>query len=570
MKKISTLKLKSSRHYHLNASLVEHVMRGLISLNVKEVIVCAGARNVPILEGLETFNCFQVYSFFEERSAAFYALGRCKSSQLPVAIVTTSGTAVAELLPAVIEAYYQELPLILITADRPKSYRGSGAPQAIEQSRIFGSYVENVFDWDKKTPQFKIQSRYDQPIQINLCLEEPLLDGWLQAGPEKTAFQKSARKTVQKLLHAAEANFKKYQSQKQTYFKTWNENAKTEIHQPLVVVSDLPQKQQATVRKFLKRTKFDFVAESLSGLMNDPNLKATEVSKIFQNLSTSEAIQFFISRYKSVIRIGGVPTLRLWRDLEAKLKDIPVISFSQRQFSGLGRGCDVFHLQELNKFKAQANNPQKALTLNFQALLSSNAKGLNSAEGAFVGALSRLIVKDDPLYLGNSLPIREWDRFSMQPQSSQNVFGNRGANGIDGQVSSYLGWSKDFNRSWCVIGDLTALYDLASLTMLDVDPSSANRRIVVINNSGGQIFSQLFKNKKYLNEHKIEFSNWAKMFGWKYVLVRSMKQLQALSQLKTGSYIIELKPVQKQSMQFTAQVENSVQSLVFTNEGRKS
>ncbi|HKR62395.1 MAG TPA: thiamine pyrophosphate-binding protein, partial [Thermoanaerobaculia bacterium] len=106
---------------------------------VEEFCVCAGSRNAPLLAVLAGS---PLVSFVDERSAAFFAIGRMKLHGRPVAVVTTSGTAAAELLPATIEAYYAGLPLVLITADRPARFRGTGAPQSIEQVGLFGVYTE--------------------------------------------------------------------------------------------------------------------------------------------------------------------------------------------------------------------------------------------------------------------------------------------------------------------------------------------------------------------------------------------------------------------------------------------
>ena len=143
-----------------NIELVQQLIFALAELKVQEIIVCAGARNIPIVEFLEKHNLknknkIVVYSFFEERSAAFFAIGRIKATGKPVAMATTSGTAAVETFPAVVEAHYQGLPLIVVTADRPKSYRGSGAPQAIEQSGLFGNYCAPAVDWDVTETEFR-------------------------------------------------------------------------------------------------------------------------------------------------------------------------------------------------------------------------------------------------------------------------------------------------------------------------------------------------------------------------------------------------------------------------------
>jgi 2-succinyl-5-enolpyruvyl-6-hydroxy-3-cyclohexene-1-carboxylate synthase len=128
---------------------------------VEDFCVCAGSRNSPLIAVLP-----DALSFVDERSAAFFALGRAKLRERPTAVVTTSGTAVAELLPATIEAFYSGVPLLLITADRPARYRGTGAPQSIEQEQIFGPYAARSFeDWQR-----------DRPLHINIEFDEPLID----------------------------------------------------------------------------------------------------------------------------------------------------------------------------------------------------------------------------------------------------------------------------------------------------------------------------------------------------------------------------------------------------------
>jgi 2-succinyl-5-enolpyruvyl-6-hydroxy-3-cyclohexene-1-carboxylate synthase len=143
--------------------LVEQV-RGL---GTNDFCTCAGSRNSPLLAVLGSpGDDVRVFSFVDERSAAFFALGCVKQHGKPAAVVTTSGTAVAELLPAVIEAHYSALPLVLITADRPARYRGTGAPQAIEQVGIFGWYAATSLDgWNRA-----------RPLHLNIEFDEPLID----------------------------------------------------------------------------------------------------------------------------------------------------------------------------------------------------------------------------------------------------------------------------------------------------------------------------------------------------------------------------------------------------------
>lgn len=150
-------------------------VRVLVAAGVREFVICAGARNsafVAVLASLpEPLRCWH---HFEERSAAFFALGRIRATGRPVAVCTTSGTAVAELLPAVIEAHYSNLPLVALTADRPRRFRGSGAPQAIEQPGIFGPYA-HALDVEQELPDPSGWQR-QRPLHLNVCLDEPGAD----------------------------------------------------------------------------------------------------------------------------------------------------------------------------------------------------------------------------------------------------------------------------------------------------------------------------------------------------------------------------------------------------------
>lgn len=148
-----------------SASFVKSLLAQCCLGGICEWVVCPGARNMALLQVLAAAEDLVKWTHFDERSAAFFALGRIQDMGLPVAVVTTSGTAAAELLPAVVEAYYQRRPLLLLTADRPAACRGSAAPQAIEQADLFGIYAPTI---DLETPE---------------SLPEDILQDWDYASP---------------------------------------------------------------------------------------------------------------------------------------------------------------------------------------------------------------------------------------------------------------------------------------------------------------------------------------------------------------------------------------------------
>ena len=153
--------------------LVKHLLQTLIKIGVEEFCLCPGKRNAPLVYPLVNSSRVKLYLWPEERSAAFFALGRIKATGRPVAVVATSGTAVGELLPATMEAYYSGLPLVLLTADRPKRFRGTGAPQSAEQVGIFSHYLHAFQDLEAGET-LNLAGWFAQgPLQLNICLEEP-------------------------------------------------------------------------------------------------------------------------------------------------------------------------------------------------------------------------------------------------------------------------------------------------------------------------------------------------------------------------------------------------------------
>jgi 2-succinyl-5-enolpyruvyl-6-hydroxy-3-cyclohexene-1-carboxylate synthase len=299
------------------------------------------------------------------------------------------------------------------------------------------------------------------------------------------------------------------------------------------------------VVSFLERFGAPIYAEALSQLRGEPRLshlllKAEDqfVNSVFEN-----------QWCKSVLRLGGVPTLRFWRDLEETFLNIPVYNVCELEFTGLSRSSKTLlgyeSLTQIQNDWSDDQRPQlfradharrKKIELLFQEFPNS--------EAALLFDLSKKLGQQN-LYLGNSLPIREWDLVASTDLKLKKVTAARGANGIDGQLSAFLGASEPQAENWAIVGDLTALYDLQSLWITS-QLASAKRRIVVVNNRGGMIFKKMFKNDIFLNSHQLDFSLWAKMFGWPFIACSDIKNLGNLP----DQVLIELIPDAKQSDQF--------------------
>lgn len=511
-----------------NIAVAEAVIKELLVNGVQDFCLCAGARNSPFVKIFEKNPHLKVYHFFDERSAAFFALGRIGGSRRPVAIFTTSGTAAAEMLAAAVEGTYSSLPLIMVTADRPKKYRGTGSPQSIEQVGLFSYYIEVCFDLDEENHHISLRGlSWKKPVHVNVCFSEPLIDDEIPqiVIPKKTprakfpeSFPMGMKDQIQEFV---------------------------ENHKPLVILSTLPDKVKAPVLHFLKELKAPIYVEGISNLRGEPELADYTLKSGEKLLSKL----FDLNACNAVIRIGGVPTLRFWRDLEDKRKDIPVLSLSYNHFTGLSR--DVTHFLDLEDLsRIHVKHPrmldQEYLRMDqrLYAHLDQLLQKYPKSELALIRQLSRHL-QNKSVYVGNSLPVREWDLAADFASRPQRMVANRGANGIDGQISTFLGWSKPETENWCLVGDLTALYDL-SAPWITSQLSNHNLKIVVINNAGGMIFKRMFGHDIFLNRHKIEFEAFARLWKWDYSKWTEIPSQMQLSQ----QHVIELVPDEKQTELF--------------------
>jgi 2-succinyl-5-enolpyruvyl-6-hydroxy-3-cyclohexene-1-carboxylate synthase len=247
-----------------------------------------------------------------------------------------------------------------------------------------------------------------------------------------------------------------------------------------------------------------------------------------------------------VVRIGGVPTARLWRNLESS--EFPVFSISSRPFAGLSRGeffhTDLSSLTELRQALSGIKFSSSPLMEFDREQDRRRVAALNSfpsSEPALVEWISRQIPGEATVYLGNSLPIREWDLFASR-EREVTVLANRGANGIDGQLSTALAHLSSEKPLWVILGDLTTLYDSNALWFWKTNPQPLT--LVVINNSGGQIFSRMFASPLFRNSHDLDFSSWARQWNLPY------QSLSKPAPLDGGSKLIELRPDGEQTLKY--------------------
>lgn len=485
-----------------NADLAAHLADVLAEAGVREVCLCAGARSAPLVVQFAGDTRFQRWSFFEERCAAFFALGRIKAMGRPVAVVTTSGTAAGELLPGTMEAYYSGLPLLLVTADRPRRFRGTGAPQTAEQVGLFGVYVEYAADLAGAERVSVADWSRTRPLHLNVCFDEPLL------GPPPT---QTAAAVMEQAAPALPMDTEGAQALLGHFLDA--------SRLPMVIVGPLTAAERGPALDFLTALGAPVLAESLSGLREHPRLEPLALHAGARALKNADGKPWM----DGVLRLGGVPTLRLWRDLDDSLAHLPLLSVSTQPFTGATHGELISAplarlLPVLTLPPRPVSAEQEALIARdraFDAAIQQLLRDEPCSEPGLIAGLSALIPEGARLFLGNSLPVREWDLAATLTPKNLEMAASRGLNGIDGQVSTFLGFSEDNCENWALVGDLTAMYDMAAPWILGQRPD-LSAHLVIINNGGGKIFERMFSNPALQNQHTLHFEPLARFWGLDY------------------------------------------------------
>lgn len=394
----------------------------LRNLGVTHIFLGAGNRNEPLLGGL---HCFELIFDLDERALAFQALGFAKITQRPAVVCTTSGTAVAECLPAVIEAYYSDIPLIIVSADRPKSLHGTRAPQSIDQKNIFGKYARTHHSG--KLEDLSL-SDVKYPLHINL---EVHVEDFVQ-----TRLDGSPKVGIGIFTEGSKQYEYEFKLLKERGFVLYNE-----VHSGL--------NQKGTIK--YEKDLIQLVRESSSGLM---------------------------------IKFGKTPVTKLWRLINEQFPNFEIYSYKNKNI-GAARGEILDSLDELPRFKK--------MDLPDSNLFSSINKYPQS-EISVVKNIVENIEQDDLIFVGNSMPIRYLDFFKGE---GLNVFASRGANGIDGQLSTAIGIAQGTSQQvHALLGDLTFIYD--SNRIYSDWPS--NFKVHILNNHGGRIFERVKADRRMILE----------------------------------------------------------------------
>lgn len=536
-----------------NTVYAEIFVDELARAGLKHVVLAPGSRNTALVLAFAQHSAIKKHSHLDERSAAFYALGLALATDQPVAIVCTSGTAAANFFPAIVEAHQACIPLLVLTADRPPELRHSGANQTIDQIKLYGDYA--LWFVDAALPEAdpplaairnlrtlagrafaKANGLRKGVVHINLPFRKPLeptpVEGdRLDITEIPYADQQPFTRITQGILEPS--------AEQTSTLAAWiNESARG-----LIICGPNTTRDDPTPYYRLSEiTGYPLLAEPTSGLRfsdqaaqmvisayNNFALKADTFAPdlIFQfgDVPTSNALLTYLGnvqpRHRILITEAGE-----WRDDQHTLSAM-ICANPIRTIQSLAESLKA--AQNRSEWQTYFHNLDKVCWEIIAEIMQTG----EYFDGAVVYDAIELMPDHSSLFAGNSLPIRHLDQFAKASNKPVQAYANRGASGIDGNISTALGIGAAHpgRPLIALVGDVTLYHDMNGL--LAVHRCGVPVTIVLLNNNGGGIFHRLpIKDYDpaftdyFLTPHHLDFSHAANLYGLKHIRVTSRKDFR--------------------------------------------
>ena len=510
-------------------------------------VVSSGSRSTPLTVAVARNLRAKKMICYDERGAAFHALGYARATGKAVVLICTSGTAAANYLPAVIEADVDGVPMLILSADRPPELRETMANQTIVQVGMFANYARWFFDMPVPTeaiaPQMPLttidQALYRAhseagPVHVNCMFREPLAPVAVEGG-----ISAEYRSKLDNYQHSGTPQTRYYPPQ-----KTYSTHDGSSFYRPTVKAEE-----HGVIIIGQLRTEAEIIAaRDIASQLGWPVLP--DITSHFRLGESSTNIIYYFDQVllhdddklypQTVLHIGGqFVSKRLLQFLEHNrperyllIRDSPSrydpnhlvthrLDATIQQLDAVVSiwGSSVADSDWLNRWQRR-NQAVKAIIA--QEMAAADAQQPIVNEGTVARTISKLIWQNHALFVGNSMPIRDVDMFAVADGAAVPVAANRGASGIDGNVASAIGFAVGHERpTTLLLGDLTLLHDLNSLSQLRYVEQPLT--IVVINNGGGGIFHLLpirqFEDvfeENFGTPHQFGFEDAARMFGLAY------------------------------------------------------
>ncbi|MFA9194998.1 2-succinyl-5-enolpyruvyl-6-hydroxy-3-cyclohexene-1-carboxylic-acid synthase [Flavobacterium sp. FBOR7N2.3] len=535
--------------------LAQSIIQICLAKGIRDIVISPGSRNAPLTIGFASNNNFKSYSIADERCAAFFALGMAQQIKRPVALVCTSGSALLNYYPAVAEAFYSQIPLIVISADRPQNKIDIGDGQTIRQENVFANhslYNANLTEEVSKINDHKINEAIDiacfqkGPVHINAPFEEPL-------------YETVSKLSVDAMVHHFAALNPIVSLEDLTVFATiWKQSTKKLV---LVGVNEPDAISNATVEAFAQDESVVVMTETTSNLHHPSFISnidtiitpftqedfedfCPDILITFGGMIVSKRIKAFLRKYKPKHH-WHIDPLRAYDTFGVLTKHFEV--HPNAFFTAF---LPLIHSVKSDYFAKMSRI--QAIRKEKQDLFLSK---VSYSDFYVFDKLLKTLPENSQLQISNSSAIRYAQL--MEIPSSVEVFCNRGTSGIDGSTSTAIGAAVANNKPTVFItGDIGFLYDSNALWNNYIPK---NFKIILVNNGGGGIFRILPGHNEtevfhtfFETSHNLTAEHLAKMYGFEYSLASDEasleKSLTTLYSQKEKPSILEI---------FTPTLENN-------------
>lgn len=546
---------------NINTPWCRFITSELVDLGIRHAVVCPGSRSAAMVSAMRECGQIALYVQTDERSAAFFALGLARSVGRPVAVCVTSGSAVANLVPALTEAYALSVPLVMLTCDRPRHLRGMGLPQTTKQAELCLPVVQHCLDLPDPNDDVTIQAaaRRDLnaliaylkpgpqfgPIQINIPLAGRLssvdgFHGWVQEFPLSDGAKarcdrvtgRHGENDIDAIIH--------------------NLALSPELKGLIVGGPDDAPLSPDLVRLLGNITEYPLIADA-PGSLRSQGIEGTIAEADFL-LSRSD---FMVKKPDLVIRLGSVPVSSSMQEylkqasckvirIDAKRVDADYLATDCQQLIAPDRQQIVRLAEQLAPGNRQWRNTWVDASASARIKLKETVPRLPWSE---IQAIHLAVNRAGFgfVHLANSLALRLANLLLPCNNSRQTVYANRGVSGIDGTVGSFLGEAAGHGTPGLLaIGDLAMLHDIPALE------ACLHQRyqgvILILNNDGAGLFDMLpvrtLPDYKELvrNPHGTNFEHIARAFGLGYARCRDLDALQSAMDAAfehDGIYVVE-------------------------------
>ena len=493
-----------SEGYRTPAAPLRAIVETLVAGGVRDVVICPGSRSTPLALALRASPALRCYVHLDERAGAFFALGAAKGARRPAAILATSGTAVVNFAPAVAEARYGRVPLILLTADRPPELQGVGAPQTIDQVELYGRHAkwfgELPVPDDADQTEAELRGTVGRaldvamaapagPVQLNMPFREPLLpEGSLRTSPAEREPAASEAEPTLLAPDIAERLLPRVRA----------------AARPLIVCGPLDRPGFAeAVSRLAATLRAPVVADVLANVRSGPHARTA----IVRHHDALLRVTGFAEGHRPdlVLRFGGPPTsralslaLEAWPATQLLIDDgggwnapagprIERIESDPVRFAVAAAAAATGEASGDPAWLAAWRTADDAAARSLAAWAADLDEPF---EGSVAPALEAALPDGAVVLAASSMPVRDLDAFMPGSDRPRRIVANRGANGIDGLIATALGLAAgQTERVVAVLGDLAFLHDLTSLVA--AQRLGLDLAIVLVDNDGGGIFSFL-------------------------------------------------------------------------------